>query len=54
MDEDLNNNQRTIKAVFFDDLSREYSMDKRNYITVNNLKPIPFRVFIEQGFELNE
>lgn len=54
MDEDLNNNQRTIKAVFFDDLSREYSMDKKNYITVNNLKPIPFRVFIEQGFELNE
>lgn len=54
MDEDLNNNQRTIKAVFFDDLSQEYSMDKKNYITVNNLKPIPFRVFIEQGFELNE
>lgn len=54
MDEDLNINKRTIKAVFFDDLSRVYSMDKRNYITVNNLKPIPFRVFIEQGFELNE
>lgn len=54
MDEDLNINQRTIKAVFFDDLSREYSMDKKNYITVNNLKPVPFRVFIEQGFELNE
>lgn len=54
MDNDLNINQRTIKAVFFDDLSRVYSMDKRNYITVNNLKPIRFRVFIEQGFELNE